>query len=113
MFRRSSDCSVYEHTIDQLNYLFVQDDSRLVSMERVSQEAERLEKLSRSTLCTAREHIYGAIERSVGCVRGKNDSALVGLMCALKADLRADECVMVSYEWTFSCVECGHQRCDR
>lgn len=83
-----------------------QEDCRTVSLERLSDEAGRLEKLSKQIMSGARDHIYESMTPKIGCEKGVNDSALIALMCITAEDKRLRKCLVIDYRQEMKCQIC-------
>lgn len=103
-------CSA-EEPFDVRN-IFSREDPNTVSIEKMLQEADRLDSLSKKTLSDARDSIFASLEPSLYCQKGQNDSPLVALIELLSRD-PVGENLKMQYRWTLNCSSCKATHQDR
>lgn len=103
-------CSV-EEPFDVRN-IFSREDPNTVSIEKMLQEADRLDSLSKKALSDARDSIFASLEPSLLCKKGQNDSPLMALMELLAKD-PVGESLKLHYHWTLNCSVCEATHQDR
>lgn len=92
--------------------IFSREEPNTVSIEKMSQEANRLDDLSKRTLSDARDAVFALLEPSLHCKKGQNDSPLIALTSLLARDPVGKD-LALQYRWYLTCESCKAAHKDR
>jgi len=94
--------------LDDISSIVSADNPHSTSLEKVSQEAKRLEDKAKQIMAEAREEVFQCLQPRMHCKRGEGDSVLIALTEILSLDPAVRAHVAVHYTYSLSCTRCGH-----
>lgn len=93
--------------LDDISGIVSADDPHSASVEKVSQEAKRLEDKAKQLLVQTRNEVFESLQPTMHCKRGECDSVLIALTEILSLDEAVRSFFTVRYTYSLSCTSCG------
>jgi len=93
--------------LDDVSSIVSADSPHSTSLEKVSQEAKRLEENSKQLMVQTRDEMFQSLQPRMLCKRGECDSVLIALTEMLCLDEMVKSHFTVHYTYSLSCTCCG------
>ena len=93
--------------LDDISSIVSADSPHSTSLEKVSQEAKRLEQKSKQLMVQTRDEVFQSLQPRMHCKRGECDSVLIALTEMLSLDETVRSHFTVHYTYSLSCTCCG------
>ena len=93
--------------LDDVSSIVSASDPHSISLEKLSQEAKRLEDKAKQLMLQTRDDVFQSLQPRMYCKREECNSALIALSEILSLDESVKSCFTVSYTYSLSCTCCG------
>jgi len=93
--------------LDDISSIVSTTDPHLASLEKISEEAKRLEVKAKQLMVETRDDVFQCLQPRMHCERGECNSALIALTEILSVDASVKSYFTVHYTYSLSCTCCG------
>ena len=93
--------------LDDISSIVSADDPHSTSVEKLSQEARRLEDRAKQLMAQTRDEMFESLQPTMHCKRGMCDTVLIALSELLSFDGPVKSYFTVHYTYSLSCTSCG------
>lgn len=93
--------------LDDISSIVSPDNPHSTSVDKISQEARRLEDRAKQLMTQTRDEVFESLQPIMHCKRGVCDTVLIALSELLSLDEPVRSHFMVHYTFSLSCTSCG------